>query len=62
MRKLLLILGGMAALYAPGELSRLIINYWHGYGLVKPFYLELIWIALGIAVFLYCWIQALRRC
>ena len=40
-------------LYAPVELSRLIIEYWGTYGLVQPFWAELalIWTGWGLAMF-----------
>ena len=51
----------MGSMYAPLELSKLIILFWDEYGLLKPFYFELIWLWIGFIGLWWLWIKDVRK-
>ena len=50
----------IGSMYAPLELSRLIIWYWSTYGLEVPFYLELIWLWIGFIGLWWLWLKEVK--
>lgn len=51
----------IGSMYAPLELSRLIICCWSDYGLVKPFYFELIWLWIGFIGLWWLWLKEVKK-
>lgn len=51
----------LCSMYAPIELSRLIIWYWDTYGLLKIFYLELAWLWIGFIGLWWLWFKEVKH-
>ncbi len=59
--RFLVVTAVLAAFYAPGELTRLLVNAWSTYGLVRPFWLELLLIWVGWSILLFVLVMSFKR-
>ena len=52
-KRFLFFLIAVFTIYPVAELSRIVILAWHEYGLIKPWWIELLWINAGWALAMF---------